>query len=220
MQGTFRAAAVIALLTILIAAGAPAQSIRDRIRLSPEKRNPITEQQANELTLTLNAAMVRPIQIWVRTAGTLDAAGRAITATLPAHEAKFVKAGQRVRAFPPESRSSMFQATVTRVAAGTRGTSVVATLSGPAYERSARYVMEIVTEPLEALSVPNEAIIEVDGAHLVYVSEGQGSYRPAEIEPGLQGERYTEVRTGLKDGDQVVTFGSFFIDANHRLKGS
>ena len=27
-----------------------------RIRLSPEKRNPITEEQANELTLTLNEA--------------------------------------------------------------------------------------------------------------------------------------------------------------------
>jgi Cu(I)/Ag(I) efflux system membrane fusion protein len=67
--------------------------------------------------------------------------------------------------------------------------------------------------------VPNEAIIEVDGAHLVYVSEGKGQHRPVEIESGVQGERYTEVRKGLKDGDQVVTFGSFFIDADHRLKG-
>ena len=41
MQGTLRAA-IVALLSILIAAGAPAQSIRDRIRLSPEKRTPIT----------------------------------------------------------------------------------------------------------------------------------------------------------------------------------
>jgi len=219
MQGTFRAA-VLAFVTILIAAGAPAQSIRDRIRLSPEKRTPITEEQANELTLTLNAAAVRPIQIWVRTAGTLDAAGRAITATLPAHEAKYVKVGQRARVFPPESRSSMFQAIVSRVAAGSAGTSVVVTLSGPAYRRSARYVMEIVTEPREALSVPNEAIIESDGKRLVYVEEGKGRYRQAEIQSGLQGELYTEVQGGLKDGDKVVTFGSFFIDADHRLKGS
>ena len=56
-----RRAATIAVLSVLIAGGAPAQSIRDRIRLSPEKRTPITEQQANELTLTLNAATVRPI---------------------------------------------------------------------------------------------------------------------------------------------------------------
>ena len=218
MQGILRAA-VLAFLAILIAAGAPAQSIRDRIRLSPEKRTPITEEQANELTLTLNAAAVRPIQIWVRTAGTIDAAGRAITATLPAHEAMYVKAGQRARVFPPESRASMFQAIVSRVVPGAKGTSVVVTLSGPAYRQSARYVMEIVTVPLEALSVPNEAIIEANGTRVVYVEEAKGRYRPAEIQPGLQGELYTEVRGGLKDGDKVVTFGSFFIDADHHLKG-
>ena len=219
MHGTLRAAGL-ALLTLLIAAGAPAQSIRDRIRLSPEKRTPITEEQANELTLTLNAATVRPIQIWVRTAGTIDAAGKAITATLPRHEAAYVKVGQRVRVFPPESRSSMFQAIVSRVTPGSGGTSVVVTLSGPPYRQSARYVMEIVTEALEALSVPNEAIIESEGKRVVYVEEGKGRYRPVEIQPGLQGELYTEVRGGLKDGDQVDTFGSFFIDADHRLKGS
>jgi len=218
MQETLRAA-VLAVLTILIAAGAPAQSIRDRIRLKPEERTPITDEQANELTLTLNAATVRPIQIWVRTAGTMDTAGRAITAMLPAHEAMYVKAGQRVRVFPPESRSSMFQAIVSRVTPGAAGTTVVVTLSGPAYRQSARWVMEIVTEPLEALSVPNEAIIEAEGKRVVYIEEAKGRYRPAEIQPGLQGELYTEVRGGLKDGDKVVTFGSFFIDADHHLKG-
>jgi len=114
----------------------------------------------------------------------------------------------------------MFQAIVSRVAASSAGTSVVVTLAGPAYRRSARYVMEIVTEPREALSVPNEAIIEADGKRLVYVEESKGRYRQAEIRPGLQGELYTEVQGGLKDGDKVVTFGSFFIDADHHLKGS
>jgi multidrug efflux pump subunit AcrA (membrane-fusion protein) len=209
-----------ALLLVAIAGRGSAQSIRDRIRLSPEKRTPITEEQANELTLTLNTAAVRPIQIWVRTAGAIDAAGRTITATLPAHEAGHVKVGQRVRAFPPESRSSMFQAKVTRVTLGPAGTLVGVTLSGPAHAGSLRYVLEIVTEPLESLSVPNEAIIETDGKHVVYVETEKGRYLPAEIEPGVQGELYTQVRSGLKDGDRVVTFGSFFIDANHKLKGS
>ena len=42
---------------------------------------------------------------------------------------------------------------------------------------------------------------------------------PQEIQTGLQGELFTEITGGLKDGDQVVTFGSFFIDAEHKLKG-
>lgn len=213
--------ALIALgLFLATGAAAGAQSVRDRIRLSRDKLTPITEEQANELTLTLNGAEVRPIQIWVRTAGAVAADGRTITAALPAHEARYVAAGQRVRAFPPESRSSMFQARVAAVATRPGRVTATVVLSGPGHDGSARYVLEIVTEPIEALSVPNEAIIESDGAQMVYVQAGQGDYQPRQITTGLQGERYTEIRTGLKGGEQVVTFGSFFIDANHKLKGS
>jgi hypothetical protein len=206
---------ILVLITVLSAA----QSIRDRIRLSPEKRTPITEQQATELTLTLNDASVRPIQVWLRTAGTIDKAQRSITAALPIAAGAQVEVGQRVRAFPPESRSSMFQARVTSVVTRGSTTFVTATLSGPAHAGSTRYVLEIVTEPLEALSVPNEAIIESEGERVVYVQIEKGRYEPREVEPGLQGELYTEIRNGLKAGEQVVTFGSFFIDADHKLKG-
>ena len=208
-----------ALLVVLICANPFGQSIRDRIRLSRDKQTPITEAQANELTLTLNDAAVRPIQVWIRTAGTIDGTGRNITASLFGATAGHIKVGQRVRAFPPASRSSMFQAKITKVAIQGDRTSVTAVLSGPAHEGSLRYILEIVTEPLESLSVPNEAIIEADGKHVVYVQAEKGRYLPREIEPGLQGELYTQVLNGLKAGEQVVTFGSFFIDADHKLKG-
>ena len=207
------------LLLVLISASPFGQSIRDRIRLSKDKQTPITEAQANELTLTLNDAAVRPIQVWVRTAGTIDRTGRNITASLFGAAADHIRVGQRVRAFPPESRSSMFQAKITKVAIQGNRTAVTAVLSGPAHEGSLRYILEIVTEPLESLSVPNEAIIETDGKHVVYVQTEKGRYLPREIEPGLQGELYTQVLNGLKAGEQVVTFGSFFIDADYKLKG-
>lgn len=215
-----RGAALAVLFAAVIAPHTSAQSIRDRIRLSKDKLTPITEAQANELTLTLNDAAVRPIQIWVRTAATIDRAGRALTAMLSKEEAAYVRVGQRVRAFPPQSRSSMFQAKIVTVTPSGGGTSVTAMLSGPGHEGSLRYVLEIVTEPLESLSIPNEAIIEVDGKHVVYVQAEKGRYLPREIQPGIQGELYTQVLDGLKAGEQVVTFGSFFIDADHKLKGS
>jgi multidrug efflux pump subunit AcrA (membrane-fusion protein) len=218
MQVTLRLAVFFSLAIVLFVPPASSQSIRDRIRLSRDKLTPITEAQANELTLTLNDAAVRPIQIWVRTAGVMDAARRTITAMLPAHEAGHVKVGQRVRAFPPESRSSMFQAKIVRVASEGTGTSVSAVLSGPGHEGSSRYILEIVTEPIEFLSIPNEAIIESDGKHVVYVQTEKGRYVPREIQPGIQGELYTQVLGGLTAGEQVVTFGSFFIDADHKLK--
>ena len=37
---------------------------------------------------------------------------------------------------------------------------------------------------------------------------------------GIQGELYTQVLDGLSDGDQVVTLGSFFIDAEQKLKAT
>ena len=218
LQVTLRVIASFAVILGLFAHAASSQSIRDRIRLSRDKLTPITEAQANELTLTLNDAAIRPIQIWVRTAGVIDPARRTITATVPAHEASHVRVGQRVKAFPPESRSSMFQAKVTRVVSEGDRTFVSAVLSGPGHEGSSRYVLEIVTEPIESLSVPNEAIIESDGKHVVYVQVEKGRYDPREIKPGLQGELYTQVLDGLAAGDQVVTFGSFFIDADHKLK--
>lgn len=219
MPALHRTRALVVGLVVLGAMTSSAQSIRDRIRLSPEKRNPITEEQANELTLTLNDVAVRPIQVWIRTAGRIDAAGRSITATLPAPEAALVKVGQRVRAFPPESRQSMFQARITSVAPRDANAAVTATLSGPAHAGSTRYILEIVTEPLEVLTVPNEAIIESDGKQIVYVEVSKGEHDPREIETGLQGELFTEVRKGVKSGERVVTFGSFFIDADHKLKG-
>ena len=68
--------------------------------------------------------------------------------------------------------------------------------------------------------MPNEAIIEEGDSRVVYVQVGDGQYEPRTIKTGLQGELYTQVLDGVKDGEQVVTFGSFFIDSNYKLKGN
>ena len=233
----------------LFAPVAPAQGIRDRIRGNRERSTAVTDSQAADLTLTKTAVTVRPIQVWVRTAGAIEKGGRSITVMLSSAEGALVKVDQRVRAFPPEARSSMFQARVTSVGrvlsasakapadrrsspsasagwsnppnakAGDR-VAVTVTLVAPPREGSRWYVMEIVTDRGELLSVPNEAIIEEGDRHVVYVEQQQGQYVPREIHIGAQGELYTHVIDGVKDGDQVMTFGSFFIDAEHKLKGT
>ena len=81
-------------------------------------------------------------------------------------------------------------------------------------------VMEIVAERGPFLSIANEAIIEEGDRHIVYVQQQPGQYVPVEIHTGIQGELYTQVLDGLNDGAQIVTFGSFFIDAEHKLKGT
>ena len=194
---------------------------REHTRPTNSNRStPVSEAQANELTLTLTAADVRPIQVWVRTAGIVDEARKVVSAEVPRAEAARIRAGQRVRAFSPESRSRMYQAAVTRVVPGSTGATVSVALTGQAFETSRYYLLEIVTEEGEFLSVPNEAIIEAGGKQSVYVQEAGGTYAPRDISVGVRGELFTQVTGGLQPGEQVVTIGSFFIDAEHKLKGS
>ena len=212
--------AFLLLVAILAAGPSAAQGIRERIRTA-DRGTAVTEAQAEALTLTLSPVAPRPIQSWIRVAGAIDQSGRVLTATLSAAEAALVRPGQRVRAFPPSAKSSMSQARVTRVVAGAGGrVTVDAALIAPARQNSPLYVMEIVVERAPLLSVPNEAIIEEGDRRVVYILQSAGQYAPQEIHTGVQGELYTEILDGVRDGDQVVTFGSFFIDAEHKLKGT
>ena len=193
---------------------------RERTRPNPRRSTTVNESQASELTLTLTEVAVRPLQVWVRTAGVLDGSRRVVTANVPPGDARRLRAGQRVRAFSPASRSRMYQGTVSQIAAVSTGATVTITLQGQTLEATRYYVLEIVTEDGEFLTVPNEAIIENGGKPLVYVQEADGSYTPRDVTLGVQGELFTHVLEGLKPGEQVITIGSFFIDAEHKLKGS
>jgi len=196
-----------------------AQSIRDRVRL----KNPtttVTETQATELTLTVTEVSVRPVQVWVRAAGTVDDARRTVTAVLSGGDGRRVRVGQRARVFSPESRSRMYQGNVSQVVPSGDEITLRVTLMGQALESSRHYVLEVVTEDGEHLSVPNEAIIERGSQRLVYVQGAGGEYAPRDIKAGVQGELFTQVIGGLESGEYVVTIGSFFIDAEHKLKGS
>ena len=199
-------------------AGTYAQGVREHTRLTPGRSTVVTESQASELTLTLTEVAVRPIQAWVRAAGVADGSRRTLTALVSPAEGALVRIGQRVRAFAPTARSLMYQAKVSKVTSRGGQVLITAEVSGRAREDSARYVLEIITEYGEFLSVPNEAIIETEGARIVYVQQPEGRYAPRDIQAGLQGELYTQILDGVKDGDQVVTFGSFFIDSEYKLK--
>jgi len=179
---------------------------------------PVKKDQAEDVTLTLNQVAVRPIQTWVRAAGKIDASKKKVIVVVHDPQASYVKVGQRVRAFSPESKNSMFQAWVTKVTPQADGAAVEVTLSGVGHPNSTNYVVEIVTERGEFLSIPNEAIIEEGEKHMVYVERSGGQYAPVEVETGIQGELYTAVQKGLVDGDKVVSFGSFFVDSEYKLK--
>ena len=197
---------------------AAAQNPREHTRLNPRGTR-VTESQAETVTLTLGKAEVRLLQTWIRTAGTIDKTGKVLSGRVSGPEAALVKVGQRVRAFPPSSKSSMYQAYVTRVTPTPSGIAVEATLAASGRANTTLYVLEVVVEQGPYLVVPNEAIIEEGDKHIVYVQQ-DGEYVPKEVQTGIQGELYTQVLEGLQADTPVVTFGSFFIDAEHKLKSA
>ena len=201
--------------------GQPDDPVRARLRTGVRAGGTrIDQAQAEALTLTLSAVAPRPVQTWIRTAGAIDRTGKVLEAFVAGPTAALIRTGQRVRAFPPSSKSSMYQAFVTRVVPRAGGAAVDASLASTGRPDTSLYVLEIVVEQGPFLSVPNEAIIEEGDRQVVYVQQEPGQFAPREIQTGIQGELYTQVLGGVKDGDQVVTFGSFFIDAEQKLKGT
>jgi Cu(I)/Ag(I) efflux system membrane fusion protein len=190
------------------------------MRASQPATTTVSEDQASDLTLTTTAVAEQNIQSWVRTSATIDASGKALIADLDEREAEAVAVGQRARAFQVSSRSSMFQARVTKVTKQGSGVRVEVTLTAQGPANGVPYLLEIVVDRGRFLAIPNAAIIEEGGTHIVYVQLHPGHYVPAEVHTGLQGELYTEVLHGLEAGQEVVTFGSFFVDADYKLKSS
>lgn len=206
------------LLSLLCMGLVYAEGVRDHTRPGYNRDTTVTDSQATELTLTLVQTAPQILQTWLRTAATIDKAGRRLSIFLCSSDASLIHVGQRVRAFPPDSKSSIYQARVTKVIVKQNCTHIEAVLSGRAYTKASYYVVEIVVNRGVFLSLPNEAIIEQGDTQIVYVLKQAGHYAPQEIHTGLKGELYTQILHGLNEGDQVVTLGSFFIDAEYKLK--
>lgn len=71
----------------------------------------------------------------------------------------------------------------------------------------------------EALAVPRSAVLDTGTRKVVYVARGGGVFEPRQVEVGAAAEEFYPVRSGLQEGERVVTHGSFLIDSQTRLSG-
>jgi Cu(I)/Ag(I) efflux system membrane fusion protein/cobalt-zinc-cadmium efflux system membrane fusion protein len=70
----------------------------------------------------------------------------------------------------------------------------------------------------EVLSIPRSAVIKTGTREIVFVAEGVGEFRAREIATGLVGDNdLIEIKSGLHDGEFVVTSGQFLLDSESRL---
>jgi hypothetical protein len=204
-------------IVLASAFAAPQSDVRKRTRPTEIVGTTVNSEEAEQLTLTLTQTAVRPIQTWIRTLGTLDTS-KIINIPLSPADAALIKIGQRIRVFSVSARTQMLPGRIVQVEKNTKGITVKAVLSGDLLNRDTHYLVEIIVEQGPYLSIPNGSILEEATGSVVYLQKHPGHYIPQKIEPGIRGELYTQVLNGLSEGDQVVSIGSFFIDAEYKLK--
>src|SRR5882762_206431 len=104
----------LALISLTAATSVAAQGVREHTRLVP-RGTAVTQSQGEAVTLTVGSVSPRLVQTWIRAAGVIDKTNKILSTDVSGPDAALIKVGQRVRAFPPSAKSSMYQAFVTRV---------------------------------------------------------------------------------------------------------
>jgi multidrug efflux pump subunit AcrA (membrane-fusion protein) len=70
------------------------------------------------------------------------------------------------------------------------------------------------------LTVPADAILDSGLRKTVFVDAGDGYFEPRRVESGRRLGDRVEIRSGLMDGERVVTSGNFLLDSESRLKAT
>jgi len=70
----------------------------------------------------------------------------------------------------------------------------------------------------KAVVVPSEAIIRSGSREQVFVVRAPGKFEPREVTIGVTASGLTQIRNGVKEGEQVVTSSQFLIDSESKLR--
>ncbi|MFC5522125.1 efflux RND transporter periplasmic adaptor subunit [Polaromonas jejuensis] len=69
-----------------------------------------------------------------------------------------------------------------------------------------------------ALLIPQEAVIATGKRNVVIAADEGGKYRPVEVQLGRESGSDVEVKSGLLEGQRVVSSGQFLLDSEASLK--
>jgi membrane fusion protein, copper/silver efflux system len=71
----------------------------------------------------------------------------------------------------------------------------------------------------DVLAIPRSAVLDTGMRKFVYVAKGNGEFEGRQVELGPAGTDYYPVLAGLKEGERIVSQGSFLIDSQTRITG-
>src|SRR5262245_36080020 len=149
-----------------------------------------------------------------------------VAAAVPARESALLRPGTavtaRTAALPGRSWTGTVQTILPAVDVDTRTVAARVELANPegALLPGMFVDLELAGAPLEALTIPTEALIRTGQRTVAIVAEANGAFRPVDVVTGNElGER-TEIRSGLEAGQRVVSSGQFLIDSEASLRSA
>jgi len=70
----------------------------------------------------------------------------------------------------------------------------------------------------EAIVIPREAVMDTGIRKIVFIQKEEGLFEPREIKIGWETDDGFEVKSGLKEGEQIVISGNFLLDSESRIQ--
>ena len=73
---------------------------------------------------------------------------------------------------------------------------------------------------VEAVAVPEQAIIHSGERNIAVIALGGGYFDPREVQLGVTADGYVQVLDGIKEGEKIVVSSQFLIDSESNLKAA
>ncbi len=73
---------------------------------------------------------------------------------------------------------------------------------------------------VDAVAVPDQAIIRSGERNIVVVALGGGYFDPREVKLGVMADGYVQILEGVREGEKIVTSSQFLIDSESNLKAA
>ena len=142
------------------------------------------------------------------------------------YELPYIRVGEKIVAQVPSSPDQKFEGVIRAidlmVDPMTRTTRIRAKVQDPQGQLKPDMFMNVsINVDLgKTLSVPQEAVFDTGIKKIIFVSKEQGQFEPRDVIVGAKADGYYEIKSGVKEGERVVTSGNFLIDSESRLKAA
>jgi membrane fusion protein, copper/silver efflux system len=147
-----------------------------------------------------------------------------VNAEIPEAQAAWLRPGAAVQAqvaaYPGMTFDGRVGAILPEVTAATRTVRARVALRNPESRLKPGMFATLVFSAKpgkESILVPSEAVIRTGARDVVIVALGEGKFRATPVEVGAESGGQSEIRKGVKAGDNVVLSGQFLIDSEASL---